>query len=72
VIRGDPLHGERDDLLGLAVGVAARAFADLAQAVRRIGSSLLLHPANELCLGLVGRHPCQRLQAAPLVGQHAV
>jgi hypothetical protein len=68
VLGGDALHGERDDLLRLAVRVAARRLADLAHAVGRIGLRLLLHPTHQLRAGLVGREAGELLEALRRLG----
>jgi hypothetical protein len=72
VIGRDALHGQCDDLLGLAFGVSARALPDLAQAVGGVGARLLLHPSDELGLGLLRGHSREGLQSPALLGQHAV
>ena len=52
VLGGDALDGQRDDLLGLALGVALGRLADLAQPVGGVGLGLLLHAPHQLGLGL--------------------
>ena len=66
VLGGDALDGERDDLLRLALGVALRRLANLANAVRGVGLRLLLHPAHQLGLRVLGGHAGQLLEAAAL------
>jgi len=61
-----PLDCQSDDLLGFALGVAACRFADLADAIGGVGVGLLLHPSNELALGVLSGHPSHLLEAATL------
>src|SRR5215207_7203794 len=72
VLGGDPLNGQRYDLLRLALGVAAGALANLADPVRGLGLRLLLHPLHELVSCVDRRHPRERLQPAPLLTDHLV
>ncbi len=72
VLGGDPLHGEGDDLLRLALGGAAGGLADLAQPVRRLGLRLLLEPVDQLGLRLGGGHPGELLEPASLLAEHAL
>ncbi len=68
MLGGDPLDGEGDDLLRLALGVAARRLADLANPVGGVGLRLLFHAADQFALGVLRRHAGQLLEPAPLVG----
>src|SRR5690606_6674498 len=72
VLRGDPLHGERDDLLCLAVGVALRIVADLADPVPGVGQRLFLETTDQLRLGVRGREPGELLEPAALLAAQAV
>ena len=64
VLRRDPLHGERHDLLRLTLGGPARGVTNLPDPVGRIGLRGFLHPMHELGLGIRGRHPCELLDPA--------
>ena len=69
---GDPLHGERDNLLRLAIAVALGALPDLAELVGRVGVGLLFEPLHEFRLRLGDRHPGQVFEAAAFVTDHLV
>ena len=60
----DPLNGERDDLLRLALGVPSGGLADLADLVGGLGVRLFFHPAHQLGLGVLGRHAGELLEPA--------
>src|SRR5689334_5949875 len=66
VLGGDPLNGERDNLLCLALGVASRGFPDLANTIRRVGVRLLFHATDELRLRVLSRHARHLLEAPAL------
>ena len=72
VLRRDPLHSERHDLLCLTFGGPARGVANLPDPVGRIGLRGLFHPMNELGLGILGRHPGQLLDPALGLGGQSV
>ena len=71
-IRRDTLDGERNDLLGFALRIAARTFADLAQHVCGIGVRFFLQPPDQLVLGVLRRHARHLLEPSPLIGHHLV
>jgi hypothetical protein len=62
VVGGDALDGEGDDLLRLALGVAAGLLLDLADPLRGGGARLLLELVHQLPLGLVGAEAGERLE----------
>jgi len=68
-VGGDALDGERDDLLRLALGISPRRLANLAQRVGGVGVGLLLEPANQLRLRVLGGHAGHLLEAAALLAQ---
>ena len=69
VVGGDALDGEGDDLLGLALGVAARLLLDLADALRGVGAGRLLHVVHQLAARLVGAEAGERLQPVLHLGE---
>ena len=68
----DALHGQRDDALGLALGIPPRRLADLAHAIGRVGACLLLDAVDELALGILGRETGERLEPVLDLAAHAV
>ncbi len=72
MVRGDALDGEGDDLLRLALRVAAGLFLDLADAVGGGGLGFLLHLVHQLPARLVGREAGERLQAVLHLGGAAL
>ena len=72
MLGGDPLDRQRDDLLGLAIGVALGALADLADPVRGTGLRFLLEPTDQLRLRLRGGEPRQLLKPTSLLTHEGV
>ena len=66
-VGGDALDGEGDDLLRLALGVAPRALANLAEHVGGVGLRLFLEPADQLALRVLRPtcRPSARAGGAP-------
>src|ERR1043166_9364284 len=68
----NPLNGEGDDLLALALGVALGRFANLANPIGGVGLGLLLHAPNQLVLGILGGHAGHLFQTAAFVADQLV
>ena len=54
LLRGNPLNGERDDLLRLAIGISFCRFTNITNAVCGIGLGFISQALNELGLRLLG------------------